>query len=111
MQIQYPFRLSGKINNFWSQVTNNQWKNMLPKHWTDKGFHFYNRIVNRGPKVGINTPADLSSEINNGTVVHDAGARFKILTNILSDKGQRFTIFYDFDHKKKQCQLVTCSFT
>jgi hypothetical protein len=108
--LQYPFKLSGKTDKLWREITNNEWNNMLPKHWIDKGFHFYKRIKERGPKVGINSPSDLSSEINNGSVSQDHGIRFRITTSIVSEKGLHFTIFYDFNEKKKLCELVTCSF-
>jgi hypothetical protein len=38
VKIQFPFVLSGKTDQLWSQVTNNQWNKMLSKHWIDKGF-------------------------------------------------------------------------
>lgn len=110
MKLQYPFKLSGKTDEIWKKVTDNEWHNMLPKHWNDKGFHFYSRIKKRGPKAGVNTPGDLDSEINNGTVSHVQGERYRIKTNIVNDGGSHFTIFYDYNEEKKQCELVTCSY-
>jgi hypothetical protein len=108
--LQFPFRLSGKTSNLWRQITNNQWQNMLPKNWTDNGFHFYSRIKDRGPEAGINTPFDLQSEMMNGTVSLVNGIRYQVRTNIVNSTGQHFTIFYDFDARQKMCQLVTCSY-
>ncbi len=110
MPLQFPFKLSGNTNLLWSQVTNNEWKSMLPEHWTDKGFHFYKRIRKRGPEAGINTPSDLNSEMNNGRVAHDHGDRYKVTTNIVNSDGKHFTIFYDYDDQKELCELVTCSY-
>ncbi|WP_375578686.1 hypothetical protein ABWH96_16895 [Marivirga tractuosa] len=110
MNLQQPFTLSGKIDNLWKQVTNNQWKNMLNKSWTDKGFHFFERIKTRGPSAGISSPSNLESEIRKGTVLNVTGNRYKITLILVNSIGQHFTIFYDYDSKKKLCQLVTCSY-
>ena len=110
MKLQQPFTLSGKIDNLWKQVTNNQWNNMLSRNWTDKGFHFYERIRDRGPDAGINTPSDLESEIMKGTVSRVRANRYKISLMILNSSGQHFTVFYDYDSKRGVCQLVTCSY-
>jgi len=110
MNFQYPFKLSGKITEDWSKVTNSQWKKMLPKNWTDKGFHFYNRIKTRGPKAGIQTPSDFESYFTNGILSLDHGNRYKVRTTIINGNSEHLTFFYDYNKTKKQCELVTTSY-
>lgn len=113
--VPYPFTLRGaKVNDLWSQVTNNQWANMLPQGWVDKGFHFYSRVRSRGPADGINTPSDLESEIRKGTVYPDptpgAPNRYRIELQILNSAGTPLKVFYDYAGGKGKCELVTLSF-
>lgn len=110
MNLPYPFVLSGKTDELWSKVSNNKWNKMLSKHWIDKGFHFYERIRNRGPEAGINTPSDLESAIRSGTVSRVINQRFRIVIPIVNSKGEHFTVFYDYNKSKSICELVTCSY-
>lgn len=113
MNLQYPFNLSGsKMDDHWSQVTNNQWNNMLSKHWTDKGFHIYSRLRERGPAMGINTPHDFEFEMNKGTVSPSSRSpnRYEVRLLVMTGDGKHATVIYDYDDKKKVCQLVTMTF-
>jgi hypothetical protein len=83
---------------------------MLPKHWTDNGFHFYNRIKNRGPKAGLNSPSDFETAFKNGILGKDSGDRYKVRTTILNDEGKHLTFFYDYNATNKQCEMVTVSY-
>lgn len=107
------FKLSGKIDQPWSQVTNNQWNNMLPKGWVDKGFHFYSRIRERGPADGINTPSDLESEIMKRVADQSAGSpnRWEYVLPIKNSSGASLKVIYDYDGKStSNCELVTLSY-
>jgi hypothetical protein len=109
MRLPYPFSLSGSAQaKLWRDVTNNEWQNLLPPHWKDKGFHFYRRVRQRGPDAGINTPADLELEINKGTVSPDQGLSFAISLSIVDSSGKHMKIFYEL--RSKQCELVTMTF-
>jgi hypothetical protein len=111
---QYPFRLRGsKVNNYWQEVTNNQWNQMLPDTWIDNGFHFYSRVRKRGPELGINTPSDLESEILKGTVQADGGNvenRYAIVLPIQNSNGDNLRVVYDYDQQRQRCKLVTLTF-
>jgi hypothetical protein len=111
IELPYPFRLRGKIDKLWKQVTDSEWKNMLSEHWTDNGFHFYSRIRERGPQSGISTPSDLESEIMKGTVEGAGGNRYRIKLLVVNNKGEHLYVFYDYDSSKKRCELVTCTYT
>lgn len=109
----YPFRLSGKIDQPWKQVTNSAWNKMLPPQWTDNGFHFYSRVRDRGPADGINTPSDLESEILKKVSEGPEGTpnRWQILLPLVNSKGANLRVIYDYDGgKTSKCQLVTLSY-
>jgi hypothetical protein len=105
-------KLSGSgIDKPWSKVTNSAWKKMLPKGWTDKGFHFYSRVRERGPRNGINTPSDLESEIMKK--VRDQAAapgRRAIVLPIKNNRGQSLQVIYDYAGGRSKCGLVTLTF-
>jgi hypothetical protein len=111
------FKLRGSDKSKqWSQLTNNQWANMLPSNWEDKGFHFYSRIRERGPSFGINTPADLELEMNKGQVVKDTsgrktrgGTRYRMTLNVKGSDGKNVIIVYDVNSKSKKIEFVTLS--
>ena len=110
-----PFVLTGNTDLLWKEVTNNQWRNMLPRGWTDNGFHFYSRVRSRGPENGINTPSDLESEIRKQSADEPAGGnnpnRRAITLPILNSKGQHLLVIYDYDGKStSKCELVTLTY-
>ncbi|UEP49176.1 hypothetical protein [Burkholderia ambifaria] len=107
--------MSGNTDLLWKEVTNNQWRNMLPRGWTDNGFHFYSRVRSRGPENGINTPSDLESEIRKQSSDEPAGGtnpnRRAITLPILNSKGQHLLVIYDYDGKStSKCELVTLTY-
>lgn len=106
------FRLHGSgVDKLWRQTTPSAWQDMLPRGWVDKGFHFYARVRERGPHVGINTPSDLESEIRKASNdVPIGGNRREILLNIVNDSGRKMKVIYDYAGKKKPCELVTLTF-
>ncbi|WP_412776851.1 hypothetical protein [Thalassospira lucentensis] len=107
------FSLSGSVaDQFWNNVTPNQWAKMLSANWQDNGFHFYGRVRQRGPDAGINTPSDLESEIRKGTPKPEGTPnRWQINLPILSSGGQPLRVIYDYDGSKNaKCSLVTLSY-
>ncbi len=112
MELQVKFALtSGKIDQSWKSITNNEWNSMLPKGWIDKGFHLFTRMRERGSEAGIHTPSDLESAIRCGTVaphVPPIANRYTVtFTGIASSENKHPTLVYDYDSKKKMCQVVT----
>lgn len=107
-----PFRLSGKIDQLWKSVTNNQWNNMLPKGWIDKGFHFYDQVRERGPVNGVNTPSDLESEILKAEDrLITAPNRWAFILPITNSQGAHLMAIYDYTGKQgANCELVTFTF-
>ncbi|KVK97917.1 hypothetical protein [Burkholderia territorii] len=110
-----PFALSGNTDLPWKEVTTNQWRNMLPRGWTDNGFHFYSRVRSRGPENGINTPSDLESEIRKQVSDEPAGGgnpnRRTITLPIVNGKGQHLLAIYDYDGRStSKCELVTLTY-
>lgn len=114
-QCPTALRLSGSgIDKPWSKVTNSAWKKMLPKGWTDNGFHFYSRVRQRGPESGITTPSDLESEIlkkvGDQAAAPPAGRRAIVLP-IKNTGGQSLRVLYDYaGGRTSKCELVTLTF-
>ncbi len=107
-----PFALSGKIDQPWRDVTNNQWNNMLPKGWIDKGFHFYDQVRERGPVNGVNTPSDLESEIRKSeSRLLTPPNRWAFILPITNGQGAHLMAIYDYTGAKAgNCELVTFTF-
>ena len=113
MKLQFPFNLYGSsVDKLWRDITPNKWNDSLSEHWTDRGFHFFSQVRERGPKNGINTPSDLESEILKGIVkaFPEIQDRFQIVLPIINSTVANLCVFYDYDKQKKLCQLVTISF-
>lgn len=113
-QCPVKFKLSGSgINKLWKETTNTAWSKMLPKGWDDNGFHFYSQVRDRGPKLGIDTPSDLESEILKQVRDEPEGHpnRRQIVLPIKNDKSANLRVIYDYTGKKNAtCQLVTLTF-
>jgi len=115
-QCPYAFKLRGSgIDKLWKQTTNNQWAKMLPAAWQDKGFHFYSRIRERGPAVGINTPSDFESEmlkqVRDEATTNPPTQRRQIVLPMADSKGKHLKVIYDYaGGKRATCQLVTLTF-
>jgi hypothetical protein len=107
-----PFRLSGKIDQLWKDVTNNQWNNMLPKGWIDNGFHFYDQVRERGPANGVNTPSDLESEVLKSDERPERKPnRWEFVLPITNSRGEHLRAVYDYTGKTgANCELVTFTF-
>jgi len=112
-QCPTAFNLSGKKDQYWSQVTNNAWGKMLPKGWVDNGFHFYSQVRSRGPSAGINTPSDLESNVMKQVSAGPEGHpnRWQILLPIKNSANKNLRVIYDYDRKaNSKCKLVTLSY-
>lgn len=100
------FILSGKTYEPFKDITPNQWNNMLPKLWQDKGGHFLSRIKEdaRGGAAAIHTPADLESMVFGGELAKtDRTDRWLIVRQY--DK--LYSVVFDINTKSKKCELVT----
>jgi hypothetical protein len=114
-QCPTAFRLSGSaIDKQWSKVTTSAWLKMLPKGWTDKGFHFYSQVRRRGPDGGIGSPSDLESEIVkklSDQAAPPPASRRAIVLPIQDYDGKSVKVFYDYaGGKTSKCELVTITF-
>lgn len=97
------FKLSGKTDEQFKDITPSQWNNMLPKEWIDKGGHFLVRMkeADRAGAASLHTPSDLQSFIMGGKLLNQGNNRYFVQ--------QVMTKTYSvvFDVNKHQCELVT----
>lgn len=103
-QCQKDFKLSGKTDKQFKDVTLNEWNNMLPAIWVDKGGHFLARVKERGQQSEIHTPSDLQSLVMGGKLEKDKTPPNWDISRVYTKK---YTVVFAVNDKSKKCELVT----